>query len=766
MARAAAILASGLFVMVVVWGAGLSGRLGPTPITLLAGLVSGAAVAALLAGRPLARAAGADAHEELLRSTLELAPDAVITVDADGHIVLVNRQAEQLFGYRCAQMVGQPVEMLLPERVRHAHLRHRLDYSDDPRTRPMGAGQALTGRRSDGQEFPAEISLSPIRTPRGLFVATVVRDVTEKKRTEAHLAFLMREESARVAVEAAERRAQFLAQISKELASSLNYETTLSSIARLSVPELADWCTVDIRKENGQIEPLAVAHVDPARRAWAQELRQSWRIDPDAPHGVANVIRTGRAEFYHEVSEDLLRERTRDPDLAEALVRMGLRSAMIVPLMTRRSVEGAITFISTSESNRLFAEADLALAQEVASRAAMAIENAQSYREAQDANRQKDEFLATLSHELRTPLNAIIGWTHLLKAHTPDAPTLQRGLAAIDRNSRAQVQLIEDILEVSRIITGKLVLHLQPLSLGEVVRAVYESLRPSARARHVRLDWSVDQAADAVVADPARLQQVIWNLLSNAIKFTPDEGVVVLGAVMDGGNLVLTVADTGAGISPDFLPHVFERFRQGDSSLTRAHGGLGLGLAIVRHLVELHGGTVAAESPGSGHGATFTVRLPVDRLRQQVPAGGAGAPAATRSASEAGPGHRLAGLRVLVVDDDADSRDVTQLMLEDYGARVGVADSAADALDMVDREHPDVLIVDIGMPGEDGYSLLRKIRQRETTRTPAIAVTAYVRDEDRTRSLRAGFGGHLGKPVAEADLIDAVALAAGRPHDP
>jgi CheY-like chemotaxis protein len=389
--------------------------------------------------------------------------------------------------------------------------------------------------------------------------------------------------------------------------------------------------------------------------------------------------------------------------------------------------------------------------------------------DAEAANRLKDEFLATMSHELRTPLNAILGWASLLRRGARDAEGLERGLATIERNALAQARLIEDVLDVSRIISGKLRLDVRRVDLVAIANAAADVVRPAAVARRVQLtvDAGLEPTVD-LVADPDRLQQVIWNLLSNAVKFTPSDGSVTLSIQRQGSALRLIVSDTGAGIAPEHLPFVFERFRQVDSSTTRKYGGLGLGLAIVRHLVELHGGWVSASSDGVGRGATFTVELPVRALASQ-PTETAYFGAVERAADTSQSLTQLLGVKILVIDDDEDSRLLLQTALEGAGAWVRLADSAASAFSFLEQQSVDVVISDIGMPEEDGISLMRRLRAQPVhRRLPAVALTAYARSEDVTRALEAGFQRHVAKPAnitelarAVAELVEEVALAGG-----
>jgi PAS domain S-box-containing protein len=390
--------------------------------------------------------------------------------------------------------------------------------------------------------------------------------------------------------------------------------------------------------------------------------------------------------------------------------------------------------------------------------------------DAEAANRAKDEFLATLSHELRTPLNAMVGWTRMLRTGSLTPEKSQKALETIERNAKAQADLIEDILDVSRIITGKLRIEVQPTDLDSVARAAVDSVRPAAEAKGIELDTQVVDCPPSFAADPARLQQVMWNLLSNAIKFTPAGGRVQLivdqigsqpGPLGQPGSAVrITVKDNGRGISADFAPYVFDRFRQVDSTSKRAHGGLGLGLAIVRHLVELHGGTIEVESPGEGQGASFTVSLPV--IRADEPQVKSKTPVWPRAASLDTPAEPtspevvdLAGVKVLLVDDEPDARELLSEVLEQYGATVIVAASAEEALRAMTAERPTVLLSDIGLPGEDGYSLIRRVRALpalEGATIPAAALTAYARSEDGRRALAAGFGRHAVKPIQPAAL--------------
>lgn len=389
--------------------------------------------------------------------------------------------------------------------------------------------------------------------------------------------------------------------------------------------------------------------------------------------------------------------------------------------------------------------------------------------QAERAGRMKDEFLATLSHELRTPLNAIVGWCTLLQEGPENAEELAHGLETIERNARAQTRIIEDLLDMSRIISGKIRLEVHPLNVVKIVQAALDTVRPAAEARRIALDVHLDGQSQPILGDANRLQQVFWNFLSNAIKFTPEGGAITVTSRRLDGHVEVTVKDSGQGIPPDFLPYVFDRFRQMDSSSTRRHGGLGLGLAIVKQLVELHGGHVRAESAGLGAGATFAAQFPnaakaaassaTDAPRESSPV------LSVAERAEPSDKHALDGLKVLVVDDEPDARELVKRLLEGSGAAVRAAGTAEEALTLLGQSGYDVLVSDIGMPGQDGYALIRKVRSLAADRggnIPAIALTAYAREEDRTRALGQGFQMHTSKPVEPAELLRLVGRLANR----
>jgi CheY-like chemotaxis protein/nitrogen-specific signal transduction histidine kinase len=385
---------------------------------------------------------------------------------------------------------------------------------------------------------------------------------------------------------------------------------------------------------------------------------------------------------------------------------------------------------------------------------------------AERASALKDEFLATLSHELRTPLNAILGWTHVLQSGTADPARTREGLEVIARNARAQAQIVEDLLDMNRIMQGRLRLEVRRIELGSVLNEALDSVRPAAAAKGIRLQAILDPHAGPVSGDPGRLQQVFWNLLSNAIKFTPRGGRVQITLERVSSHLEVSIADSGEGIAPEFLPHVFDRFRQADASPSRRHGGLGLGLAISKQLAELHGGSIRAQSTGAGAGATFTVALPLAVIKAEpdmaIELRHARAPTQPATLPES---ISLHGVRVMMVDDEADARNLVRRLLEDLGAHVVTAASGEEAFGPLAGSQFDVLVSDIGMPGEDGYAFLRRVRALGPDgggSIPALALTAYARAEDRVRAILAGFQMHLAKPVEAVELITMVASLAGR----
>jgi signal transduction histidine kinase/ActR/RegA family two-component response regulator len=454
--------------------------------------------------------------------------------------------------------------------------------------------------------------------------------------------------------------------------------------------------------------------------------------------------------------------------------QLSVTSYLAIPIVSRSGEVLGGLFFGHPEAG-IFSERSERIVEGLAAQAAIAIDNARLYTaeqkaraEAEKANRLKDEFLATISHELRTPLHAMSGWVQLLRRGNLDARSAQQAMEVIERNLQAQHRIVEDILDVSRIITGKLPIEMAPVDLPLIIEAVSDSMRPAAEAKGIELQTTLDPNAYRVSGDAGRLQQVVWNLISNAIKFTPREGRVQILTESVDSHVEIKVIDTGPGIKPEFLPHIFDRFRQEDSSITRAQGGLGLGLSIVRHLVELHGGTVSAENRRDAQGAVFTVRLPLaaaDATKSPPAAHAMQFSQASRQDMPQNHISSLEGLRVLLVDDETDGRELVTIMLEIIGVQVKAAASANEALQTFAEWRPDILVSDIGMPAEDGYSLIRKVRAlppEQGGNVPAAALTGYASKEDYLEALSAGYHSHIKKPVELDELIAVVASLTGR----
>jgi PAS domain S-box-containing protein len=710
----------------------------------------------------LLRASRLEAEEAARRwfvTTLRSIGDAVIATDADGRVTFMNPIAERLTGFSESEAVGEPLVDVF--QIFSEHTRATVE---SPVTKVLREGKVVglanhtLLRQKGGLEIPIDDSGAPIRNERGQIIGVVLvfRDVSEKKRAEVHN--------------------EFLAKAGEALVSSLDYQVTLGTVAEFAVPRLADWCAVDlVDATTGVAKQVSVAHADPNKIAYARELGERYPANANARTGVPHVIRTGKSELYTDIPEELLEAAARDEEHLRVIRELKLRSAMVVPLRTRGRTFGAMTFVY-AESGRRYTQEDLSFAEDLARRAAMAIENALALRdadearslerwlraEAERANRAKDEFLATVSHELRTPLNAILGWAVTLRGRKPPED-IDRALAVIERNARSQAKLIDDVLDVSRIISGKLSLNLVPTNVAAALRKSVESVTPAAQAKNIQLEVDVAEVAVTILADAERLQQIVWNLLSNAVKFTPKGGSVSVSLRLEDSDVCIVVRDSGEGIRADVLPLIFEPFQQADASTTRRHGGLGLGLSIVKQLVVAHGGSVRADSDGPGQGSIFTVRLPARAAANVAPSDASATPAPLGA-----PNGVLSGLCVLVVDDEPDALALVSEVLSQQGAEVHTAGSAAEALQRFREVRPDVLVSDIGMPHEDGYSLIRKVRAQAVEsggRTPAVALTAYARPQDVQRAFIAGFQMHVVKPVEPAALTNVVANLGGRSLD-
>ncbi|MEH2437608.1 MAG: PAS domain S-box protein [Nostoc sp.] len=866
--------------------------------------------------------------EACFRLMAENSTDIISRHRVDGTLLYISPACYTVLGYQPEELVGNHSQELV----------HPDDLADIARNYPVNADlpdiYTVThrARHKDGHYIWLEATIRAIRdrqTKEILEMQSSSRDITERKQVES------------------EQR--FLAEASEILAASLDYETTLASLARLVVPEIADWCLVDIICDNQLIRRVTAAHADPKKQELVEQL-QNYPPDLTRKEGLGEVIETGKSQITHFISDEQIQAVSHNASHLKILQQLNPTSGICVPLIVRGRVLGAMTLVSSL--GRRYHTKSLMLAEELARRAAVAVDNARLYTEtqqsqqvalqaasrtarlqaitaalsesltpaqvaeviveqgmaalgassalvalvtksgteleivravgyeqeamdtwrrfsihtsaplaeavrtkqpiwqeptttrvaryshlaqeyarynygawisipliiegraiggmslafaeiqefnqddqpfilalaqqcaqamerarlyeaeqtareaAENANRIKDEFLAVLSHELRSPLNPILGWSKLLQTKKLDEKTIPQALKTIERNARLQAQLIEDLLDISRILQGKLSLNIYPVDLASVISAAMETVRLSAEAKSIEMHISLEPHLGQVLGDSGRLQQIVWNLLSNAVKFTPAGGRVdirleqvrsrELGV---GGKEIpnhsplyaqIIVSDTGKGIDPNFLPYVFEYFRQENSSTTRKFGGLGLGLAIVRHLVELHGGTVQVESRGEDQGATFTVRLPLIQNQLEI----------KQDSNDSETSSNLNGVNILVVDDDADTREFIAFLLEQYGANVTAVASANEALAALSQSLPDILLSDIGMPEVDGCMFMRQLRTmpaEQGGQIRAIALTAYAGEMNAKQVLAAGFHKHLAKPVEPAELVDAIA---------
>jgi PAS domain S-box-containing protein len=690
----------------------------------------------LLERERLARAQ-VEAAQRQLATIFETSPVGIALLDTQQRFIAINEALAQINGLTREQHLGHSIAELFGQ--------------SDPQIVEVFHQIYTTGNPFISPNFAVNVPGRNDRTP-GYYNVYYLPTTNSNHQVEDVLVYVVDvTEQVRL-----ERAQSFLAEASAVLASSLDYQTTLERVAELSVPELADWCTVDMVEKDGSIEQIAVAHTDPAKLQWAHQIRHQYPLNPDEPRGAAFTLRTGQSDLLADIPDELLVQTARDPEHLEILRQIGFKSVMSVPLRTQTRILGVISFIS-AESGLQYDSTDLQLAEELARRASLAIDNAQLYRVAQrdrakaeSANRVKDEFLAVLSHELRSPLNPILGWTTILRSKRLDATKVDQALETIERNAKLQAQLIEDLLDVSRILQGKMTLNVAIVNLAATIEAALETVRLAAEAKNIQIQTTLNPISGTVSGDANRLQQVVWNLLSNAVKFTPSRGRVEVRLEQVGTYAQIQVKDTGKGITPEFLPYVFEYFRQEDGTTTRKFGGLGLGLAIVRHFTELHGGTVEADSLGQNLGATFTVQLPLNVVEQKL---------SSSNDSQKETVTNLTGIQILVVDDDADMRELAAFILTQSGAQVTTAASAAQALALLNQSVPDLLLCDIGMPEMDGYSLIRQIRKwsaRQGGTIKAIALTAYAGEINQQQALAAGFQMHIPKPVEPEKLVQAI----------
>ncbi|AFZ14618.1 multi-sensor hybrid histidine kinase [Crinalium epipsammum PCC 9333] len=706
------------------------------------------------------------ATNQTLQALIKACPLAITVFDFNGIVKLWNPAAETIFGWSEQEAIGQFIPPV-PEHKQQEFIAN-LDA--------IKQGQQFIGleaRRQTKSGVMIDVALwaALLQDHQGnLNCISIIADITKRKQLEAERTKLLElEQAARIVAvneaarsAAAQQRVAFLAEASRVLSSSLDYKTILSSIADLVVPGIADFCFFDAVTPENKIERVVWRHADPNKKEWFNQVQYYVPTHDVKAHPVTSVLLTGKAQFIPEVSDEWFQKIAINSEHLQFLRGLNSRSLITVPIIAHDRILGTLTFCVTPGFERSYTHDDLLLADDLAHRAALALDNASLYTEAQQANRMKDEFLATLSHELRTPLNAMVGWIQLLRTRTFDPQTSARALETIDRNTKSLAQLIEDVLDVSRIITGKLQLKTHPIEIVPVIEAAIETVQAAANAKYIKIECLLN-STEKVLGDPNRLQQVAWNLLSNAVKFTPQNGRVEVRLEQINNHVHIKVIDTGRGIKSEFLPYVFERFRQADNSITRSYGGLGLGLAIVRHLVELHGGTVHVESEGEGKGATFVVILPAiahnhNQVKPETSTYNQNIDLSPPPDSVSSS--LLSGLHILVVDDEPDARELLIAILGDYGAEVTAVSSAREAFELLQKLQPNVLVSDIGMPGEDGYTLIRKIRAlhpEQGGKIPAIALTAYARTEDRNQAILAGFQLHISKPVNPTELATMVA---------
>jgi PAS domain S-box-containing protein len=692
------------------------------------------------------------AANERYRELFENASDIVYTLDLEGRLTSVNKAGEVITGFRAAELLGQSIAKLLPDNSLPL-MKLMLDRKVAGETR---TDYELEIQTKDHKVRTLEISSRLImQNGEPVGVQGIARDVTERKMAETDL----RAANERAIVEY-EHLLERIAALAQKLGAARELLAIFRALLEFAMASVScDGLFVSLYDREKEVRT--------ASYGWGDGVEIDVTSLPPMP-----ITKEGPNSRAVRTGEVIITDDFMQSTSGQHQVIIGPENGrrpqtqLVVPMSVLGKIVGTI---EVQSYERFAYKPEHATAIRMAANlTAVAIENAQllaresqARAEAEESNRLKDDFLATVSHELRTPLTAILGWARMLDSGTIAEPQARRAIQTIQRNAKSQAEIIDDILDVSRIVTGNLYLDLQPTELAPIVEAAINVVRPTAEAKHIQIETNLSEQPALVSGDAQRLQQIIWNLLSNAIKFTPQGGRVWINTLHLSAQIALSVSDNGQGISADFLPHVFERFRQADSSTTRKHGGLGLGLAIVRHLVEIHGGSVEARSEGEGKGATFTVLLPLIAEGKSL---------ATdyhlkQDAMEfSGTALELAGVHVLLVDDDAGAREMITAALNERHASVTAVSSAREALREINRSRPDVLVSDIAMPIEDGYQLIAQVRSLEmhtSAKIPAVAITAYAREEDRHRALAAGYQGYLPKPIEPAELI---AVIAGLAH--
>jgi PAS domain S-box-containing protein len=674
----------------------------------------------VLVFRDISECRRADEARARLAAIVESSDDAIVSKTLEGIIRSWNVGAERLFGYTEAEAVGQHITLIIPP-DRHEEEQTILDR--------LRRGERIdhfeTVRQAkDGRLLNISLTVSPIHDGAGRVIGAskIARDTTTQKRALAS--------------------AQFLASASAALATVVDYESTLNKVAQVAVPFFADWCVIDIVQPDGTLRRIAVVHSDPARVALGEAFHRRYPPPPDAAHGTRYVLRTGKSDLITDITDAMLTGAARDDEHLRMLRQLHLRSSICVPLRARGKTLGAITFV-TAESERRYGTADLTVAEDLAHRATIAIENARLYGELREADRRKNEFLALLAHELRNPLAPLRNGLQILRLAGSNTQAIAQARTMMDRQLGHMVRLIDDLLDISRISQNKMELRKDRVLLADVISSAVEAARSLIEA--ARHELTVHQPTGPVFldADLTRLAQVFGNLLTNSAKYTEPGGHIWLSAERTGREVIVSVRDTGIGIPADALPRIFDMFSQVDRSIERTTGGLGIGLALVKGLVEMHGGTVSADSPGLGQGSTFTVRLPA--LGQPA--------AATDTPIDEPRGPTGPARRILVVDDNRDSAESMAMMLQLTGNEVTTAHDGIAAVEAAERVRPEVILMDVGMPRLNGYEATRRIREQPWGQgTVIIALTGWGQDVDRVQSRQAGCDGHLVKPIALADL--------------
>lgn len=660
--------------------------------------------------------------------------DAVIATDDQGAVNLLNPVAEELTGWSNSDAQGRSLAEVF--RIVREDTREPAESPVDRVLREgvvVGLANHTLLLRRDGSECAIDDSAAPIRDGSGRLrgVILVFRDVSAKR--------------------AAEQRRAFLARATEELTSSLDYNVTLATVARMAVPSVADWCAVDIRREDGEIERLAVAHVDESKVERVREMQRRYPSDPNARQGVHQILRTGKPELMKLIPPELLRAAARDEEHGRFIEELGLHSYVAVPLLREGKPFGVLTLVM-AESKRSYTEEDLEVALALADRASVAVENASLYRQAESArlealqaNQAKDDFLAMLGHELRNPLAPIRTALQLIELRSNDPHESEHRV--IKRQVEHLVRLVDDLLDVSRITHGRLALNRKVVALEAVVRHAQELVWPSAADRRHHVHVAVDPEA-TVSCDEVRLVQVLVNLLSNAVKYTEPGGNIWVTVRRESDRVVLSVRDDGIGIEPEMQRRVFEMFVQEPQTLDRSRGGLGLGLAIVRGVVLAHGGTVTAHSEGVGKGSEFSIELPLHAPSEEP----------TEAPLNSTNHESTPAARILVVDDNADGAEMLGLLLEQMGHAVFVATNARDALRIASEQRPTLALLDIGLPEMSGYELGKRLRELEGLSSLKLAaVTGYGQAQDHELSRGAGFRAHLVKPVKMELLVEVIA---------